>query len=198
MRIIVYLFLALISITFSFFTAGIINLYLVDWSIVPLYAYFILFYFLFYLIYKIRFKNTRVLKIYLLRNILKLNKIIKLIDIKKVYYDKIELNSLQKRSIKTWNSLLQNSKSTLVASISTNTRIISKGSFTCILEVNKDITLTFIDSSINSIYYEIYLPQDTALEIATLFDKEQSVRLSKMNKEIKDSLELRILKEEIS
>ena len=178
MYIILILIISILSAIFSFLTAGIEQMFNLNktWYDIPL-GYFLIFYFfMFLLIFKIKFKRIKVLKIYLLRYLLILNKMFNKID-KKVSY-KIEITSLQERSIELWGSLLKDKLTLLNSSISSQTRMITKDSLTIILKSGQEKTISLIDTGDVKIFYEVFIPESLSRDMENFFDKEIDKRIS--------------------
>jgi hypothetical protein len=133
-----------------------------------------------------------VLKFFLLRKVLKFNQAFKTLD-NKVYSNRVELNSLQTKSINSWNNLLKD-KSTLLVSYTFNfthhKRTIQRGGLLVVLKSNNgENILTFLDNDKINVYYEVFIPQSSATALCVSFDKECELRMTNIEEKKKNYLE---------
>lgn len=184
MQIILFLIIIIISGVLSFLTSGIEHLFRSNdpqWYMIPL-GYYFLGYFVFLMaLYKLKFKNIRILKFFLLRKVLKLNKAFKKIDFT-INSEKTELSTLQEKSIKNWDLLLRDKSTQLNYSFYNSIyikRSIQRGTLLIILQSNNNENIfTLIDTGEKNLYYEVYIPHIHANEMALYFDKEQEKRIT--------------------
>lgn len=195
MQVILFLIIIIISGVLSFLTSGIEHLFKSNssqWNMIPLGYYFLGYSLILMALYKIKFKNIRVLRFYLLRNILKINKIFKQIDFT-INNDKIELNAIQEKSIKNWNGLLKDKSTQLNYSFYNSTHIkrsILRGTLLVILQSNNnENTFTLIDTGDMNLYYEVYIPHIHASEMILYFDKEQEKRITTLENRKRSHIE---------
>jgi hypothetical protein len=128
---------------------------------------------LFFVAYKIRFKNKRVLKFYLFRKWIEFNSWFYKID-KKMTLGHRELNNMQSKAVKLWKLCLKDKNCNLQCSISNKQRQVESGKILIILSPDG------VDHSIMSIFdhvdnnkcnfYEIVIPQPHLEEICQQFD----------------------------
>lgn len=184
MQIILFLIIIIISGVLSFLTSGIEHLFKYNdpqWYSIPLGYYFLGYSVLLVSLYKLKFKNIRILKFYLLRNVLKLNRMFRKIDFT-INNEKAELNSLQKKSITNWDILLKDKSTQLNYSFYNSTyvkRSIQRGTLLVILQSNNnESNFTLIDTGDMNLYYEVYIPHIHANEMSLYFDKEQEKRIT--------------------
>lgn len=182
MQVILFLIIIIISGVLSFLTSGVEHLFkpnTTHW--IPLGYYFLGYSILLSTLYKLKFKNIRVLKFYLLRNILKINKTFKKIDFT-INSEKTELNTLQEKSIKNWDVLLKDKSTQLNYSFYNSTyikRSIQRGTLLVVLQSNNnENNFTLIDTGDRNLYYEVYIPHIHAREMSLYFDKEQEKRIT--------------------
>ena len=184
MQIILFLIITIISGVLSFLTSGIEHLFRSNdpqWYMIPL-GYYFLGYSLFLLaLYKLKFKNIRVLKFYLLRKVLRLNKMFKKIDFT-INSEKTELSTLQEKSIINWDILLKDKSTQLNYSFYKSIyikRSIQRGSLLVVLQSSSNENgFTLIDTGDRNLYYEVYIPHIHAREMSLYFDKEQEKRFT--------------------
>ena len=195
MQVILFLIIVIISGVLSFLTSGIEHLFKSNssqWNMIPLGYYFLGYSLILMALYKVKFKNIRVLRFYLLRNILKINKIFKQIDFT-INNDKIELNTIQEKSIKNWNGLLKDKSTQLNYSFYNSTHIkrsILRGTLLIILQSNNnENTFTLIDTGDMNLYYEVYIPHIHASEMILYFDKEQEKRITTLENRKRSHIE---------
>lgn len=148
---------------------------------IPL-GYYFLGYSLFLIaLYKLKFKNIRVLKFYLLRKVLRLNKMFKKIDFT-INSEKTELSTLQEKSIINWDILLKDKSTQLNYSFYKSIyikRSIQRGSLLVVLQSSSNENgFTLIDTGDRNLYYEVYIPHIHAREMTLYFDKEQEKRFT--------------------
>lgn len=191
MALLLLLFILSITTILSFLTSGIEHNFIKDWY-VPIYYYFVSYSMLLYLIYKIRYKRIGVLKFTILRKVSICNQTFRNID-SKVYSNKVELNSLQEKSIKSWNNLLKD-KTTLLISYTSNSthnkRTIQHDGMLLILKSNNgENMLTVLEDGRLNMYYEIFIPQSSAMVMCNSFDKESELRMTNMENKKKAFLE---------
>lgn len=184
MRIKLILFLILCASLLSVITSGLEQFValkfsnsIVKYTTTPIGLYLIGYCLILYIIFKLKFKRLSTFKFYYLRKVAKFKGNFKKMDIK-VYYDKIKLNSLQEKSINTWNSLVKDRGSNLQCSLSTYDRSVQKDGILLILKsTSSENILTYINTGEVNVLFEIFIPQGYAKEIATTFDIEQSKRI---------------------
>jgi hypothetical protein len=191
MGLILLIFIVSLSTCLSLFTSGIEHNFIKSWY-VPVYYYTLGYAFILYLFYKLRFKRIGVLKFYLLRKISVYNKAFRDLD-NKVYSSKVELNSLQEKSIRSWNNLLKD-KSTLLISYTFNSthhkRTIQRGGLLLIFKSNNgENILTVLDDDKVNMYYEVFIPQSVANTMCNSFDKESETRMTYAENKKKNYLE---------
>ena len=179
MYIILFLLIIIFSSVLSFITSGFEHIFKSgdsQWYMIPLGYYFLFYSLISYLFYRIKYNNISLFKFSLLRKISKLNKFFHKIDNKVT--EKIEINSMQEISIKTWCSLLKDKSTILSANILTHNRVIQKGNLLIVLKQRGDSMMTVMDTNDINIFYEIFIPQKYYEEIGILFDREQDKRMS--------------------
>jgi hypothetical protein len=189
MRIILWTFIFSISIVLSLISSGIEHrMFVRDWYI-PLLAYFGFFALMGYITFKIRFKNVRILKFFLFRKLLSLNKAFHLID-SKIYSEKIDLSAAQEKSLKMWNKLLKDPNVELQTCNVSGRRIIKRGSLICILKSTmQESNLVIMQNNGVKIFYDIFMPQKNANEMTNSFDSIQEKRINLLIEKEKESIE---------
>jgi|GEM_PF-5339924 len=196
MYFIVVLIIVILSSILSFATSGIEHLVKMDdknWYMIPLGYYFLFYSILILTTLKLKFKNIRILKFFLLKKILKFNRLINNIG-SRVYSSKTQLTPLQERAIKIWNSLIEDKSSSLNACVRTHDRFIQKGTILIILKNNADQILTIIDSGKGSnLFYEVYIPNFYLQEMTLFFDKEQEKRMNSFENRKRGQLESQLV-----
>lgn len=190
MKFVVATFILILSVVMSFITSGIEHRLDIskDWNI-HIFYYIVGYAIVGFSLFKIRFKNVRVLKFYLFRKLIKLNKVFHLID-SKVYSEKVELNNIQEKSIKLWNSLLKDKSVELQNCWNSSRRIIKKGSLICIFKYTiQDSSLIVMQNNGVKMFYDIFIPQKNANEMANLFDDTQQKKIDSMIEQEKKCIE---------
>lgn len=190
MRFIIGFFLLTISLSLSYISSGVEHyiMYKInkEWITTPLFVYFIGYCIILFIIFRIRFKTANIFKIYLLRKLIKLNRIFH----SKVYNEKVELNSLQEKSIKMWQKLLKDNSSNLDHCSESGRRIIKRDSLTCILKSTiQESNLIIIQNNGTKLFYDIFIPQKNSTEMSNLFDETQRKRIDLMIEKEKKSIE---------
>jgi hypothetical protein len=191
MYIVLFLLIVIISSILSFITSGVEHIFRAgdkDWYMIPLGYYFLAYSVLLFVIYKLKFKTPSIFKFFLLRNLSKLNSIFSKLETK-VYDDKVEINSMQQKSIQSWNTLLKDPTTFLNSNLLTYTRFIQKGTLLIILKNRTDINLTVMDTSKRSLYYQVFIPQKYADEMSILFDRELDKRMNSLESKKRTELE---------
>jgi len=191
MYIVLFLFIVIISSILSFITSGVEHTFRAgdkDWYMIPLGYYFLAYSVLLFVIYKLKFKTPLIFKFFLLRNLSKLNSIFSKLETK-VYDDKVEINSMQQKSIQSWNTLLKDPTTFLNSNLLTYTRFIQKGTLLMILKNRTDINLTVMDTPKRILYYQVFIPQKYADEMSMLFDRELDKRMNSLESKKRTELE---------
>ncbi len=189
MRIILWSFIFSVSVVLSLISSGVEHfLWIKNWY-VPLVAYFLFFYIMGYLTFKIRFKNVKILKFFLFRKLLNLNKVFHLID-SKVYSEKVDLSTIQEKSIKMWDKLLKDPTSELQTCNASDRRIIKRGSLICMLKISsQESNLTIMQNNGVKMFYDIYIPQKNSNEMVNSFDSVQEKKINSLIEKEKRSIE---------
>lgn len=148
--------------------------------------------FLFYIAYKLQFKNKRVLKFYLLRKWIEFNSWFYKID-KKMTVGHHELNSMQSKAVKLWKICLKDSKCVLQCSIPNKQRQIESGKIFMVLSAtNLDhAILSIFDSTSEDKcnFYEVIVPQPHLEEICQSFDSVVAKRMGLKEQRSRDTVE---------
>ena len=147
---------------------------------------------LFFFVYKIKFKNKRVLRFFLFRKWIEFNGWFHTID-KKMTVGHYKLNSMQERAAKLWRVSLKDKDCKLYCSISTRQRQVESGSILMILtpESPEHSVLTIFDGTDDAKcnFYEVIVPQPHLEEACRQFDEQMDRRMSKKESERRDTVE---------
>lgn len=192
MKIIISFFI----IVFSIITAGIFYWTgLVELSTVSFKLWVPFFIAVYYGLYKIRFKNRRVFKFFLLRQWIKFNRYFQKLDNKVVHGNSDEMQPIQKKALKLWTLLLKDSDSVLHYSADSGERQLKTSTTLIILsEFKQDYNIVMFDkSSAGFNFYETKIFSQYIQLFSKPFDMEMNKRMidseQKWRKIVEDSLE---------
>lgn len=191
MRVSLWSFIFSVSIVLSLVTSGIEHrLWVKEWYI-PLVGYFAFFSLMGYLTFKIKFKNVNILKFYLFRKLIKLNKIFHLIDSKVINSERIDLTNIQEKSIKMWEKLLKDPTSELQYCYSSGRRIVKRGNLICVLKTgtSQESNMVIMQNNGVKMFYDIWIPQNSSKEMCSLFDNVQEKKVNQLIEKEKQSIE---------
>jgi hypothetical protein len=174
----------------SFLSSGLEHRLLPDASKhTALYYYFIAYLFISFTSFKLIFKTSRVLKFYLFRQVIRLNRAFHMID-SKVYNNENDLNKIQERSLKMWNELLKDNSSELISCYNSSRRIIKRKNLICILKVTShESNLVIMQNNGVKLFYDVFIPQSKSTDMAIHFDEIQQRRIDIMIQQEKISIE---------
>lgn len=178
----------------SLITSGIFNIVgLVDLSTVPFNVWFISFNIIFYIGYKIRFKNKNVLKFFLQRKWILSNRWFYRIDRKMTIGNNHKLDAVQEKAVRLWEICLKDKECLLLCSLSSKERQIESGSVLIILSPNgvDSQVMSIFDSSNSSKnqFYEVRIPQPHLDKICQNFDLEMNRQMRSNELERRDMVE---------
>lgn len=145
---------------------------------------------LFYGAYRLRFKNKRALRFFLIRKWIEFNNWFHKID-RKITVNKHKLTPMQEKAIKLWKVSLKDKDCVLHCSLSTRERQVVSGSILMILSptgVDHHI-LTIFDSNDDTKcnFYEIVIPQPQ--QMCEQFDYEMDKRMRQNELERREIIE---------
>ena len=188
MYIILFLLIVIFSSILSFASSGVEHIFKPS-NFFPLGYYFIAYSIILYVLYRIRFKRISIFKFFLLRNFSKLNSLFNKIE-KKVYDERVEVDPMQQKSIRAWSVFLKDTTTSINSNILTQDRIIQKGELLIILKNKSDSNLTIMDTRNNrNLFYQVFIPQKYAMEMASVFDKEHYRRMKILEQDKRSDLE---------
>lgn len=200
MYFIVFLIAIIFSAILSFITYGVINFgsHKEWWGIkdIPVGYFFLLYSVISFIIFKLKFKSVGIFKFFLLRNLIRFNRIevFKKID-NNVYSTNNNTNSLQEKSIGVWNLLLNDKSSVLNASLLSYSRVIQRGSLLVVLkDKSEEHTLVVMDTDKLNLFYEVYIPKSYSKQMMSCFDKENEKRMNSVENEMLIQLESQLAK----
>jgi len=158
---------------------------------------------LFFCAYKIKFKNKKVLRFFLLRKWIEFNGWFHTID-KKMTVGHHKLNPMQERAVKLWKLSLKDKDCVLRCSISTKERHVESGKILMTLtpSATDHYRMSIYDSSDNDNcnFYDVIIPQPHLELTCDQFDTEMNKRMfdkeSSRKEIIEDTMETMLRKHE--
>lgn len=152
---------------------------IVDWSNVPFNYWFLACVVGAYVGYRIRFKNNRALKFYILRRFVEMNARFKRIDKKVIYGKEIKLTPLQDRSLKIWKVLLRDPETVLYYSPTKRQRQVKSDNILIVLNEYVDYhnLIMFDTSSVSVNFYEVRISVQYSGLLIDSFDLEMDRRM---------------------
>jgi hypothetical protein len=147
---------------------------------------------LFFVAYKIRFRNKRVLKFFLFRKWIEFNSWFYKID-KKMTVGHHELNSMQSKAVKLWRLCLKDKNCNLQCSISNKQRQVESGKILIVLTPGgvDHSTMSIFDGTDNAKcnFYEAVIPQPHLEQICQQFDDLVLRRMENKEQKNRDMVE---------
>lgn len=201
MKIITIILIVLSSLIISgiFLISGLVEL-----SNIPYIYWSLSFMIIFGTLLKLKFKNEKIFKYYLIKKYLTINTLLKWFDTK-VTSGETKFTPMQEKAVKLWKLCLKDKKTNMSCSISNRIRHIEKNNMLIILSpINQlDYLMTIIDiDNSKSCLYEIRITSKLSEDVILSFDTENQKRM--MNREegkrkfIYNDLDKLLLREEES
>lgn len=177
MRIVLILAIPIMSVVFSLMSSGIENQVTASnpgWRTIPILYWMAFWSIVWYSVYRIRFGNLRLLKIFLLRAIIRLR--VRYLALQIINNQPEELDRMQRKALAIWSQVLRDKGTRLATCVISNRRMVIREGITCVLADRGDANFMFMKAGDKDVYFDVHLPQHAVSSMYNSFDREQKAR----------------------